>query len=304
MSNQRQQRLTEHTDSNPMADPELISRAHSALDEIDAGEMSIEDNGDGTFTVKGDYEVDPSVPKCSCKDFEYRVDFCKHIVAVTMQDLWGNVDAHSGGSDAPPRPDVIEMEYDSIPHTLRGMDHWVCWKQKLIENKDGSQRWTKVPVDVESGGFASSTDPETWTDYTNAASYCRRSDTDAVGLGFVVSEDDAVIGIDIDDCRDPDSGDIDPVVVELLRHTETYAEVSPSGTGIRIFVLGDSTVEECEADLPREAHIEMYDTGRYLTVTGHSIDYCPDDLEWDDDTLSEFEARVSGGKTDLSEFGA
>lgn len=291
------------TNPTAMADPELLNRAHSALDEIEAGEMAIESTTDGTFTVKGEYEVDPNVPNCSCKDYEYRTDFCKHIVAVEMQMLWGNVEPRTESeSDTPPKPSMLDVAYDAIPRTLRGMDHWVGWKQKIHENKDGTQRWTKVPIDVENGGFASSTGPATWTTFDTAAAHCRRTDSETVGIGFVVGDDDAVVGIDIDDCRDPETGAIDPAVEMILDEVETYAEVSPSGTGIRIFVLGEVPAGTGnEADLPGEAHIELYWTGRYLTVTGQHIDRTPDDITWDSDTLDAFRKRVSG-EMDLSEF--
>lgn len=299
-----QQTLLDLTDT--MADPDHLKRAHSALDEIEAGEMEIEANDDGTFEVKGKYTVDLDAKTCECKDYEYRVDFCKHLMATELQVFWGNVErVETDESGNPPRPDVLPVEYDNVPRTLRGMNHWVCWKQQLHENKDGSKRWTKVPVDAQTGNFASSTDPDTWTSYENAAAYAKRSDIAACGIGFVVGDEDAVIGIDIDDCRDPETGDIDPVVVKFLRESDTYAEVSPSGTGLRIFVLGDVPDDTAnEADLPGEAHIEMYWTGRYLTVTGQHVDYTNDDLTWDDRTISEFVARVNEEKTDLSEFGA
>lgn len=298
-----QQQLTDHLPT--MADPDHISRARGALDEIEDGEMSIEPTDSGTFEVKGKYEVDPRVPTCDCKDFEFRVDFCKHIVAVRLQLLWGNVEPISESEPAsPPKPDVLDPVYDNVPRVLRGMDHWVAWKQKLHENKDGSKRWTKVPVDVQTGGFASSTDSDTWVSYDEAAAYVRRSDTDACGIGFVVGDDDAVVGIDIDDCRDPDSGEIDESVEALLDGVESYAEVSPSGTGLRIFTLGEVPEDTGnEADLPGEAHIEMYWTGRYLTVTGLHVGGTSDDLTWDEDTLAEFTERCNGGETDLSEFG-
>lgn len=298
-----QQLLTDHLPT--MADPDHISRARGALDEIESGDMPIDANPDGTFEVKEKYEVDPEIPSCDCKDFEYRVDFCKHIQAVNLQLLWGNITRQTESeSSTPPRPDVLLPEFENVPRALRAMDHWVCWKQKLHENKDGTQRWTKVPVDVNTGGFASSTDSDTWTSYESAVEFCERTDTDACGVGFVVGESDALIGIDIDDCRDAETGKLDDIVVDFLRETDTYAEVSPSGTGLRIFAFGEVPDDNGnEADLPGEAHIEMYWTGRYLTVTGHHIGTTPEDVNWDDDTVSEFQKRCSDGKTDLSEFG-
>jgi len=114
-----------------------------------------------------------------------------------------------------------------------------------------------------------------------------------------IHEDGNIIGIDIDDCRDPESGVIDEPVRALLSDVDTYVEVSPSGTGLRVFVLGESDLSKgTVAELPGEAHVEMYDTGRYLTVTGHRLDkYSTEDVHEDKPTINQFEALMSDDTT-------
>ena len=284
-------------------DEKRLSRARGALDELESGEMTIEANDDGTFEVKGDYEVDPDAKTCECKDFEYRVDFCKHLNAVLFMLDWGEIQQaeQDDESGRPPKPDVLAPNYPNIPSRLREMNHWVGWEQKLHENKDGTKRWTKVPTDIEDDGFASSTGPETWTDFETAKDVVSSTHSPEVGIGFVVTDDDPIIGIDIDDCRDPDTGRFTKEVAELLSEVDTYAEVSPSGTGIRILVEGESAFPgSCNADLPGEAHIEMYVTGRYLTVTGHHIDSTPKEIREDEATIEEFDRRTAAEDEDAS----
>lgn len=275
-----------------MVSDKRLKRTRSALDELESGEMSIEPNPDGTFEVKGDHTVDLEAGSCSCPDYEYRVEFCKHLMAVRLQAMWGNIDADDVRSARPERPDVLSPELSNIPDSLRQMDQWVCWTQKLHENKDGTQRWTKVPVSPVKSGFASSTDAATWGTFRESIGVFNDS-AEVVGVGVVISDDDDLIGIDIDDCREPKSGAMDGSVLELLKEVDTYAEVSPSGTGIRIFVRGESAFpSDCEADLPGEAHIEMYTTGRYLTVTGRTLSMTPDEVRNDTDTIAEFDERT------------
>lgn len=280
-----------------MVTEDRLKRARSALDELETGEMDVAPSGDGSFEVK-DYTVNLDGPECTCKDHEYNELFCKHVVAVELQAMWGNIDVPDTTSDVPPKPDVLEPQLGAVPDGLREMDQWVCWKQKLHENKDGSKRWTKVPVDAAGGGFASSTDDETWVDFRTAVGTFNMTD-ELAGVGVVIHEGDDLIGIDVDDCRDPETGELDDAVEALLSDVDTYVEVSPSGTGLRIFVFGSvETGVGCEAELPGEAHIERYTTGRYLTVTGHQLDeYGRDEVQEDEQTLTEVEALVTGGST-------
>ena len=276
-----------------------LSRARSALDELEQGEMSVQPNGDGTFQVK-DYTVDIQEISCECPDHEYNERFCKHIVAARLQAMWGNIDVDvgvGGGNSDPPKPDVLDPRFDNVPEYLRGLDQWVCWEQKLHENKDGSKRWTKVPVAVDGSGFASSTDPETWGTFTEAVGQYNATES-VVGIGLVIGDEyDDIIGVDIDDCREPETGELDSAIHEVLDGVDSYAEVSPSGTGIRLFLRGVSSAPgHCEAELPGEAHIEKYVTGRYLTVTGHQLVGQPDAVENDESAIAKFDSLTTGTK--------
>jgi hypothetical protein len=268
-------------------DADKQQRVQTALDEP----MAIEPLADGKFLVKGKYEVDPDVPSCECADYEYRSIACKHIVRVTLELMWNSIERYDA-QGRPPKPDIITPNYDKIPRLLKSMDHWVAWDQRIHENNDGTKRWTKVPVDVSTGSFGSSTDSSTWTDFETASAYVSDSTTDAVGLGFVASENDAIVGIDFDDCRDPNTGEIAPIVSEFVSSVDTYVEVSPSGTGVRAFVLGQFDNASNQAELPGAAHVEMYQWGRYLTVTGQRL--TTHGVNWDDFALQLVESLLDG----------
>lgn len=156
---------------------------------------------------------------------------------------------------------VIDVE--SIPESLVERDQWVCWKE---EERDGKP--TKVPVRPGAGAFASTTDPETWTSFEAALDFARNDD--AAGLGFVFSDDDPIVGIDLDDCRDPETGDLDPTAADIVDRLDSYTEISPSGTGLHVLV---------EGTLPdgrnRRGSVELYDSARFFTVTGDHVDGTP-----------------------------
>lgn len=191
--------------------------------------------------------------------------------------------------DRPPRPDPLTFDPHPVPETLRDREQWVCWRYKWDADRD---EWTKIPVDATTGGFAKSTDPDTWVSFADAVAYHDGEDTDTDGVGFVVSEGDHVVGVDLDDCRDPETGDLAPWSETLLRDVPTYAEVSPSGTGLRLFGIGLVPDGGNRSDIDgAEGHLEIYDSGRYLTVTGHALTDDPENVREVNDALDAVHAE-------------
>lgn len=148
--------------------------------------------------------------------------------------------------------------YSTVPQEQKNQVQWLCWK--LERNDKG--RLTKVPYNAITGYHASSNDPLTWTTFKNALNACSKYS----GIGYVFAKDSGITGIDIDHCRDKNSGEIAPQAAEIVRDFHSYTEISPSGTGLHIF---------CKGKLPGEGkhwpEVEMYDSGRYFTVTGKSL---------------------------------
>lgn len=146
---------------------------------------------------------------------------------------------------------------------LQDLRQWLCWR---IEERDG--RPTKIPYSPFTGGKASTTDPETWAGYSEAVKAYRERDYD--GIGFVFCKDDPFCGVDLDGCLSSETGEIELWAKELIEHLGSYTELSPSGTGIHVLV---------KADLPpggrRKDRIEMYDRGRFFTITGRHLPGTP-----------------------------
>jgi len=61
----------------------------------------------------------------------------------------------------------------------------------------------------------------------------------ADGIGFVVTKNDDVVGIDLDDCVNPKTGEIEEWALEDIKTINSYTEISPSGEGIRSFAKGN-----------------------------------------------------------------
>ena len=173
---------------------------------------------------------------------------------------------------------VMSMKPENIPQELRSIDRWVLWKYTPKKNAAGEITWTKVPK-TTSGASASSTDPSTWTTYEEAIDTFILGGYD--GIGVVLDEND-LHGIDLDDCRDTESGKLSDLAQRVLQQVEGYAEVSPSGTGIKIFTMTNLDSSRTK----KEVGVELYRSGRYFAVTGHQLnghEHLPQteqDLNW------------------------
>src|SRR5271163_1982581 len=85
---------------------------------------------------------------------------------------------------------------------LRALPQWVCWRYEQRGDK-----LTKPPVNPHTGRGASHSNPTHWGSYEQA---CKRAGRDKLpGIGFVLTADDGLTGIDLDECRDPDTGAIE-----------------------------------------------------------------------------------------------
>lgn len=153
------------------------------------------------------------------------------------------------------------ISFDNIPQELKDRPQWVCWKSLIDPDKPKPR---KLPVDPKTGKAASSTNPNNWGTFDQAIKHFNKGG--CKGIGFVFSENDPYVGIDLDNCRNKENGDIQPWAQEIISSFDSYTEVSPSGTGVHIIVKGL---------LPgrgkKIGDIEIYDKDRYFTVTGETI---------------------------------
>lgn len=154
--------------------------------------------------------------------------------------------------------------FDGIPEELRHLTQWLVWKLELRQDKQGRDRWTKVPYNAGTGTQASTTDPSTWSTFADAVDAYKASAGHYGGIGFVLTL--PLVGVDLDDCRDPLSGTLTPEAEAIVREFDSYTEVSPSGTGVKIFARGvlPGSGRKC-------GPIEMYTTARYFTCTGQRV---------------------------------
>jgi len=102
-------------------------------------------------------------------------------------------------------------------------------------DRTGRMHATKVPVSVRTGRNARSTNAAPWAPFGAAVVHARQH---ALEIGYVFAADDPFCGIDLDGFRDPQTGSITAWARGELRLLDSYAEVSPSGTGVKVFLCG------------------------------------------------------------------
>lgn len=93
--------------------------------------------------------------------------------------------------------------------SIRDLRQWVCW---CSEERNGNR--TKVPYSPTTGTRARSDAPETWGTFAEAREAARHRDYD--GVGFVFTEDDPFCGVDLDNCLNPDTGEVEPWAMKSL----------------------------------------------------------------------------------------
>ena len=192
-------------------------------------------------------------------------------------------------------PFTLPVRPKAIPAALRERQQWVAWQWERREDK-----WTKVPVNARTGSRAESDNPETWTDFDTARTYAATR-TNIAGIGYVFSADDPYTGLDFDTCRDPETGELDAWAAATLAGFDSYAEISPSGTGIKAFVMATLPAHGIRrkrpADLPG-GMVEMYDRGRFFTVTGHHLSETPASIHDAQEAVDALYAHLTSGKAE------
>lgn len=137
---------------------------------------------------------------------------------------------------------------------MRLFKQWIVWR---LEDT-GAKKPTKIPYSPNSGRLASVTDPSTWATFEEAIQAASTTNWYS-GIGFVLTDADPFAFIDLDDTEDVEAKDRQ---VKIYEEFDSYAERSPSGTGLHILVKGA---------LPsgrKRASIEVYSSARYMTMTG------------------------------------
>ena len=161
---------------------------------------------------------------------------------------------------------------EDILAPLAERPQWVNWRLEPRDDKP-----TKVPYTPGTNRRASSTDLMTWGTLSEALLAYAAGEPPYDGIGFVFCSADPFVGIDLDDCRNPETGEIAEWAEKIIsRVQEGYIEISPSGTGVHIIVEGSvrdggRSRRKVRVDGEVVGEIEMYARERFFTITGEVL---------------------------------
>ena len=155
------------------------------------------------------------------------------------------------------RTGILDLEPETIPSEFKSKPRWFLWR---YFNRAG--KLTKPPYQPN-GQSGKVNDPSTYSSFDEV--YARLiKDNEFSGVGFVLTDDDNIIGWDLDHCLNPKTGEIDEWAKEIVEGLNSYTEITPSGEGLRVFVKG-----KLPEGRRKIGKVECYDTLRYLTITGN-----------------------------------
>ena len=177
----------------------------------------------------------------------------------------------------------MESSFDQVPSSLRIKRNW------CVHRTDGEK--AKVPHAI--GGYKLQWSiPANWINFLDA----KKAYLDGLdlpdghkckfeGLGYFISrEKDAkldVYAVDLDHCRDIDTGEIAEWALKILMKLDSYSEVSPSGTGVHVFVKGmlPENSKNTNDQMKDKNRVEVFTNKHHITITGNRLEEYPATIE-------------------------
>ncbi len=163
-----------------------------------------------------------------------------------------------------------EPVFTGIPDELKGYRQWVVWKLETTQdNQEKGKKPTKIPYSPLTHRKSGVNDSyqATWGTFEEA---CIAFSTGKYsGIMLNITDSDPFVVIDFDHCVA--GGEINEEVEGYIQSLDSYTEISPSGTGIHVIVRGKKPGSRCKKQWP-DYEVEMYEHGRFITITGHVVD--------------------------------
>jgi putative DNA primase/helicase len=155
------------------------------------------------------------------------------------------------------RPTLLTPNPDGIPDELKRLPQWVTFATKPKANG----KLDKIPYTPGTQTPASTTAPGSWMSFN--WTWDAYHPEAWAGIGFVFAPGDPYVGVDLDGCRDPETGAIEAWAQAIIDTLDTYTEPSVTGTGVHLIAKGT---------LPptgrKKGQVEMYSESRFFATTG------------------------------------
>lgn len=160
----------------------------------------------------------------------------------------------------------LPVAYEDLPQELFSYTQWVCWR---YVPRGRGRKPDKQPVNPHTLGNAGVGWANTWSSFELA--YAVYQEHHLAGVGFVLTQEDPFVGVDLDNCVSEE--DVTPFAAAVVQTLQSYTEYSPSGTGLRILVAAPEYTQN-----RRTPDMELYSHSRFLTLTGHHLEGTPQEI--------------------------
>lgn len=175
-------------------------------------------------------------------------------------------------------PGLLPLDADKIPAALRRARRWAPWAAPWDPER---KKYDKVPhrADRPASGLSNGS-TSGWVSFEQALAAYRAHPHLFAGVGYLMTGHHGVVGVDLDYCVK--DGVVAPWAAEIVAKLDSYTEISPSGTGLHVMLLGDLPDDwsvKLGDKIPKQPGIDVYGGGaRFLTVTGAHYPGSPPDL--------------------------
>ena len=192
--------------------------------------------------------------------------------------------------------DVNFNTLDIIREQEEIKDNWILWglgEQQGLDKTGQPKKPIKPPINSKDFKLAKSNDKNTWNSFEFTKDiYSQKVNTKFLyydqtekqlktgfisGIGLMLPNTDLMF-VDIDKCINED-GRLSELAIEIINTLNSYTEISPSGTGIKILLKDDGTFDGFRKSLSKthnnnknvKLDIEIYTSidNRYTTLTGN-----------------------------------
>lgn len=162
------------------------------------------------------------------------------------------------------------MNFDNIPSELKQYGLFCTWK---LDDRG------KIPYNPVTKTLAKSNNKNTFHSYQQIlpflSEYYQIDESGKILGGLGLGIFNGYSAIDIDDCRDPKSGELSALANDVIQFCSSYTEISPSGKGIRIILKTPTLInKETHYINNRNNGLEIYisdNTNKYVTITGNVL---------------------------------
>lgn len=167
-------------------------------------------------------------------------------------------------------------QFEAIPQELRQRPQWLVWRFEPNPNP-AKQKPLKVPYWVNGkrrrGVQGDQADRSGLVTLDVALAKLAASNGHFTGIGFAFLPGDGLIGVDIDKCIDPETGEVSDLAMQTIAGCDSYTEYSPSGTGVHIIVAGATTTFKSN-----DIGLEVFCSSQFFTFTGRQFAGSPDTI--------------------------